>query len=466
VIWLTSLRGKLALAYAAALLVALVLVAVATVVLVDRAQRATLDERLVMASRTLSALTDIRGNSIAFDADDREQFTDIVGTRMNWAVVMRNGTLLAGTVRHVSPAILAIARRGAIGLHAGGGDLNMQRISASFVPSATRPLGIAVAWDDLAPVLALDRSIALTFALSIPVLAAFAMVAGTLVAARGLRPLEAIAALASEIAEHDLSRRLGATPSKDELGRLCTTFDRMLDRLEAAFERQRRFTGDASHELRAPLAVIRAEADLMLRKPREPAEYERALRQIAAHADELEALTRDLLATARADAGLSREPLEPCDAAALVVQASRRLESLALTRRIVMNHEVSGGMVVRAHEPALRRALGCVLHNALKFARNGGTVGVRVRGDRESVTVVIEDDGPGFSAAALTHGTERFWRDDHLRSRNADGTPTGSGLGLSIANAAVTEAGGLLTLRNRDEGGATVTITLPAPNAR
>jgi two-component system OmpR family sensor kinase len=317
-------------------------------------------------------------------------------------------------------------------------------------------LGVALVWSELDPVTDVNQRIGLAFALAIPLIAAFAVLAGSAVASRGLRPLGALAALASEIEAHDLSRRLGLGMRDDELGRLCTTFDRMLDRLEAAFERQRRFTADASHELRAPLSVIRAEADLMLRRPREREEYARALRAIATHADELEALTQDLLAAARAEAG-SGKTGEVVDLAGVAHEATDRLAPLAAARAIRVHVAVEGDARAQGGREGLRRATSCVVHNALKFARDGGTVALTVSRENGSALLTIADDGPGFSREALEHAVERFWRDEHVRANTS-----GSGLGLAIVKAIVERSGGSVTLRNPPRGGAEVVVRLPA----
>ena len=323
-----TLRGQLTLAYAAALLVALIAFAAATLALVDRTQRATLDERLGIAAHAIGAVVEQRNGRPALDTTDRGQFARIVGTRLNGAILARSGDPVISTVVEVPDSIRALVREGLskrTETVAIGGD--QVRVTELPVPSSGAPSGAAVVWADLDYVDELDRRLALAFAFTIPIVAAFAVVAGSAVAARGLRPLVTMAQVASEIEAHDLSRRLAIPPRDDELGRLVVTFDRMLDRLQEAFVRQRRFTSDASHELRAPLSVIRAEADLMLRKRRTPEEYERALRAIAAQADDLEALTRDLLAAARAES--ENGTRSEVDLAAVADAAAERLATLA-----------------------------------------------------------------------------------------------------------------------------------------
>ncbi|HTJ25075.1 MAG TPA: HAMP domain-containing sensor histidine kinase [Candidatus Limnocylindria bacterium] len=452
-----TLRGKLAIGYAAALLIALIAFALATVVLVDRTQRESLDDRLATAARALVTLADVHEGKLVPDQDDREQFERIVGARFDGAIYGNAGRLLLGDTDQVPARVRALGTPGGayrlVTLSGPGGGL---RVAVTPIRRNGADLGVALVWSDLDPVTDVNQRIGIAFALAIPLIAAFAVVAGGAVASRGLRPLGALASLASEIEAHDLSRRLGLGVRDDELGRLCTIFDRMLDRLEAAFERQRRFTADASHELRAPLSVIRAEADLMLRRRREPEEYERALRSIAAHADELEALTQDLLAAARAEAG-SGNAGEIVDLGLIAREAGERLAPLAAARAIRVQLAVAGDVRARAASEGLRRAAVCVLHNALKFARDGGAVELTVTRENGAALLTIADDGPGFSRDALEHAVERFWRDEHVRA-NAPG----SGLGLAIVKAIVERGGGSVTLRNPPRGGAEVVVRLPA----
>jgi len=459
-----SLRGQLALAYAAALLVALIAFAAATIAVVDRSERAALDERLETATRAIAAIVGEHHGRLVLDADDRRQFARILGTRLSGAILDSAGAPIATTVVQVPEAVRALGSASLSArtttVQADGGSL---RVATGMVPQGRAPLGLAVAWHDLDDVAELDRLLVLGFALAIPVVAAFAVIAGGAVAARGLRPLVAMAELASEIEAHDLSRRLTIPPRDDELGRLVVTFDRMLDRLQGAFARQRRFTSDASHELRAPLSVIRAEADLMLRRPRAPEEYERALRAIAVQADELEALTRDLLAAARSESRAGGDALVDLAAVAAVVE--ERLAPLARTQGVTLRRSGDQSATVRADEASLRRVTLCLLHNALKFGRVGGFVDMRVERAGGTVRLSVLDDGPGFSDAALAHATERFWRGDSARGRGgeaASGGGAGSGLGLSIAAALVESVHGTLRLTNEPGGGARVVVELPS----
>jgi two-component system OmpR family sensor kinase len=228
----------------------------------------------------------------------------------------------------------------------------------------------------------------------------------------------------------------------------------MLDRLQHAFDRERRFTSDASHELRAPLSVIRAEADLALRKERTAAEYRAALETIASEADALEALTRDLLTVARADAGAVAVPLTAIDLSAVAADAVARLAVLAHERGVRVHVDAAPNALVRGERDGLERAVITVLHNAIKYASPNGTVGVRVMHNGDAVELCVSDDGRGFSAEALQRAFDRFWREAR--------TLPGSGLGLAIAKATVERFGGTIAIANGAGSGGIVRVRFPA----
>ncbi|HZO95158.1 MAG TPA: HAMP domain-containing sensor histidine kinase [Candidatus Baltobacteraceae bacterium] len=460
-----SLRTRFTVATCAVLFVALLAFGVTALLLVDRAQRASLDERVRLAASAIAVIPDIGPHGIALDSADRDQFERIVGKDLDAVIAGTTGRIYAKTSYRVPARLVALPApptEAATIETVRDGDAAL-RVAVARIGRGDRAYGIAVVWGELDPIAEIDRRTALAFALVIPCLLVAAALVANVAAARVLRPIVELATMASEIEAQDLSRRIGPRERDDELGRLCAAFDRMLDRLERAFEGQRRFTSDASHELRAPLSVIRAEADLALRKRRDPEEYERALRAIAAQADDLEALTRDLLAAARGTSGAAAL----IDAAEAAREAVRRLAPLAAARGIAVRLDAPGPLHVRGDFAALSRAVVCVVHNALRFAPGGSAVDVRGDADARTVRITVHDAGDGFSAAALDHAAERFWRDDTSRSpRFGDGDASGTGLGLAIAAAVAEAAHGEIRLANAPDGGALVTLAFPrAPGA-
>jgi signal transduction histidine kinase len=268
-----------------------------------------------------------------------------------------------------------------------------------------------------------------------------------------LLPLTRITGIVAEIAANDLAQRVGPQLHADELGRLAATFDRMLDRLQAAFERQRQFTADASHDLRAPLSTLRAEVDLALRTERTNGQYRNALQEIATDADHLDHLIDALLAAARSDSG--DIDLRPLELDALATASAAEIEPLARAKNVAIDADIATGVHILGDADLLARALLATLHNALKYTPTNGSVHISVTAGGGVACLRVHDEGPGFSAPALQHAFDRFWRDDSARGR------TGSGLGLAIAQSIVLRCGGDISLENRDAGGARVTMTFP-----
>ncbi len=451
-----TLRGRLTLAYATSLVLALVAFALLALAVIDQSQRRALDAELAATAHTAETLVEPSDLESAETLSDRGQFSAIAG-KVDSAIFRRNGSLAIGSSYAVPPAIRSFAARAMAPTYATlvvAGD--SARVFAVPVMGASRyRLGFIATWRDAESIGALDRSVAIAFALAIPLLAAIAIVAGSAIAKRGLAPLAQMAATASAIEAHDLTQRLDLPPRDDELGRLAATLDRMLGRLQGAFDRERRFTNDASHELRAPLSVIRAEADLALRRERDGAEYRRTLETIALEADALEALTRNLLAAARADTSLADE-LSVVDVGAVARVVAERFAVLVRARSLRLECELAAHAVTWAERSEIERALIAVVDNAVKYAAAGGKVEIEVRLVDDQVAVRVTDDGPGFSAQALERAFERFWRGDETR------TKPGSGLGLGIAKTIVERYGGTVTIANAERGGAVVRLLLPA----
>ena len=310
-----------------------------------------------------------------------------------------------------------------------------------------------------------------------PLTLLLAALGGYWLATRALRPVRLITRAAEEIEETDLSRRLHLK-SRDELGALAATFDRMLARLEAAFARQRQFTGDASHELRTPLSIVAAEAERALAAQRSPDEYRRALEVIQSENAYMARLVEHLLTLARADAGQLRARDEPLDLSDVALEVVERLAPLARERGVVLSTGALPELRVRGDRAALSLALGNLVENAIKYSGHaerpgGGRVCVETgAADRDHGRLVawarVEDDGPGIAAEHLPHLFERFYRADAARacddsnSAGSDGALEGSGLGLAIAHEIAIAHGGTIGVRSVVGCGAVFTLELPA----
>jgi two-component system OmpR family sensor kinase len=290
---------------------------------------------------------------------------------------------------------------------------------------------------------------------------------GWLVIRIGLRPLDRIGRVASEIAHGDLSRRVSATHPRTEVGRLGTALNEMLVQIEQAFadrgeseERLRRFLADASHELRTPLASIRGYAELFrLGAASEPATLERAMARIEAEATRMGGMVEDLLTLARLDE-LPEVQFVPVDLRALAETAVHDTRAVAPGRAVSL---IADEPVTVLGDPGqLRQVLSNLTRNALIHSGDGTPIEVIVSRRGSAAEVVVRDHGPGLPAGSQDRLFERFWRDQGGRSRG----PGGAGLGLAIVKAVALAHDAEVRGENAPDGGAVFRVTIPlAPSA-
>ena len=228
----------------------------------------------------------------------------------------------------------------------------------------------------------------------------------------------------------------------------------VVKRLEAGLTRERRFVADASHELRTPLALLQAELELALRRPRSPDELRDALASAGEEVDRLTRLAEDLLVLARADEGqlpLRRSAVAVGD---LFETVARRFAPRAQAGGRVLDVSAGEDQTIFADRLRLEQALGNLVDNALRHG--GGTIRLEAESRDGTAMLEVSDEGEGFPSSFLPHAFERFARADEARSRGA------TGLGLAIVDAVARAHGGTANAANRDEGGAVVSLSLPA----
>ena len=286
-----------------------------------------------------------------------------------------------------------------------------------------------------------------------PILLLLTSIAGYLVAAMALRPVDRMRERAAWVSDTSIGERLPVPPARDEISRLGETLNEMLDRIEAAFERERGFVADASHELRTPLAVLRAELDLAMAEGRSPEEMTRAIGSALEETDRLIALAEDLLVLARSDSG--GLPLDPVDLdlRTAVGAVISRLDKVGAAEGIKIRSDGVEAAALRADPARFDQALSNLIENGLAHAKS--ELRVETKTIAGAVEVHVLDDGPGFSDELLGSALERFVRQSPGRDRS------GTGLGLAIAAAIAEAHGGEVGLRNRPEGGADVWLRLP-----
>ena len=283
-----------------------------------------------------------------------------------------------------------------------------------------------------------------------------------LVAGRAVRPLVTLAETTAAIGTTgDLSKRIALSRSHDEVGRLTTSFNTMLERLQsaqaelaAALAAQQRFVADASHELRTPLSTIRTNAEFLRERPDATAgDRADAIADVVSEAERMSRLVDGLLVLARADAGVAVER-RPVDLRAVATEEARRVRPPRRGRDETPGAQVTaqGSALVSGDPEALGRAIRILLDNAFRHGKPPVAIRVNKRDDR--IHLEVRDAGPGLPQGSEERIFERFYRADPARSGE------GTGLGLSIARAIIEAHGG--TIRATTQDGAVVTIELPA----
>jgi two-component system, OmpR family, sensor kinase len=450
------LRLRLALAFAVAMAVVLTAVGALLYVRLGDSLEEQIDDSLEARADAVRVLVRERGTALRHSdlgSGDDETFAQ---------VLRRDGTVLASS----SPAAaVPLVSRDDLARARDGRSFRRRQAVAGVDGGEARLLVAPLARDRLVLVLGAsleDRDEALAGLLGQlvvvgPLALLASSLAGYLLAGAALRPVEAMRRRAAEVSSERSGQRLPLPVARDEVYRLGETLNAMLGRLEAGLARERRFVADAGHELRTPLAILRTELELALRRPRSHDEVEQALRSAAEEVDRLVRLAEDLLVLARADEGAL--PLRPSavDAGDLLTSVARRFDARAAAVGRVLEVDSDGGLSLAGDRLRLEQALGNVVDNALRY----GAGIVRLEGELRngSAELRVTDEGPGFPSDFLPIAFDRFTRADDARGGGA------SGLGLAIVAAIARAHGGSVRAFNAAAGGAVVALSLPPVSA-
>jgi heavy metal sensor kinase len=293
-----------------------------------------------------------------------------------------------------------------------------------------------------------------------PVALAIFGLAGWWLIRNALVPVDRMRTKAEKIGIDHLHERLAAPHPTDELGQLATTLNAMLDRLEAGVAAKRQLIADASHELRAPLAAMRAELDITITDAdRTPAERA-TLESVREDVSRMSRTVNNLLALASADEGRLELLRSRIDLLQTVEEAARPLRALADAKHIRI--QIDGEpYLVEADPQRLHQALTNMIENAIKFTAPGGEVTASTWRDNGELGVSVADTGPGIPTAARAHVFDRFYRADRSRSRESGG----SGLGLAICSEIATAHGGSVRVESEEGAGSVFTLALPGDPA-
>lgn len=291
--------------------------------------------------------------------------------------------------------------------------------------------------------------------LGIPLTTLLAAAGGSFLAGQALQPIDRITRAAAKLQASDLSRRLPTLNTQDELGLLISTFNEMLGRLDAAFQRQRQFTSDAAHELRTPLALILGRTDVTLERERSPEEYRQALGEIRQGGDRLTRLVSKLLALARSENLSLPLERERFDLARLVGDVADSFRPQVQDKGLVL-HESLDSVFVEADQTRLTELILNLLDNAVRYTPVPGEIRLATTTERSWACLSVRDTGCGIGQEHLERIFDRFYRVDAARVGEDS-----AGLGLAICRSIARQHSGELTVQSHPGEGTTFRFCLP-----
>lgn len=459
---LTGTRGRLVLLAVGIVALALVIADGAVLGSIAVTQSQASDAVLVsQAQILLSGLQDTNGQ-VTFDGSDLPAETQS-GIAVDAAVVSSTAVLAQTASQPLDRALLlqlgAQAVRNGQPVWANVVDSHhvSRRVYALPLTGSNSPdqtLVVSRSVEEM--VAAQDRTLLTLVASSLVLLVIGGMLTYWL-AGRALRPVRTIAGMARSISERDLHRRVDIKVPPDELGELVDTFNSMLGRLEAAFTSMSTFTANASHELRAPLALMRTEVDGALSRSRSTEEYRRVLESLQHEVEHLGRLSDQLLILARADAGALVPAKEQIDVADFLHETAARWEEVAKKQGSRLDVVAPSHGRMEADPALLRRVVDNLIDNAVRHNAAGAAVKVSGYRDNGGWNIEVADQGPGVPANHRAMLFTRFARADSARSRE-DG---GAGLGLALSAAIARAHGGTLELVEESSPGAVFRLYMP-----
>jgi two-component system, OmpR family, sensor kinase len=481
-----SIRGRLTLWYATALIVSLAVFAVVLYFMRRSATYQDLDQRIQSeADLTAGILAEsyrARGSLIEKDTAGRPVLTAEVAAVLEVVpdfliVTARDGRLLFASPDARALTFGEFAQLNAIALppSAGGshatGRYRVQPNGPTLhyivraVPDAGDQFGAIFAGADTKSAELRLEQLLLTILIAFIVGVVSAILVGGWIAARALEPVDRMITEVREITDgRSLHRRLALPMTRDELSRLAETVNQMMTRLERSFAALRRFTADASHELKTPLTVVRAGVERAITRPGMPQEALAPLEETLQEVNRMTELLDALLTLARADEGRAELHREPVDLREIIEEAGETGELLAEHAGVAMEIRLPPEPVVVAVDRSRLRQLALnLIENAVKYTPRGGQVSVELAGIDGRVTFTVADTGIGIAPGDLPHVFDRFWRADSARTRTSE--RAGTGLGLAICKWIAEAHGGTIEVQSRAGRGTTFTVGLPRSDA-
>jgi heavy metal sensor kinase len=310
--------------------------------------------------------------------------------------------------------------------------------------------------EDMQKEINLLKSYKIHLSLSIFALMVISALGGFLIAKKALNPVKEISATIDRISETNLSERVNIKDIPDELKQLATSFNRTFDRLEKAFNRQKQFIADASHELKTPLSVILTQGEVVLRRQRSAEEYEKAIKTIIATAKMMSQIVQKLLVLARLNTDKIELKFENIDLAEITRESVKLLKPLAEQKSIKINISGDEKPTVFGDKALLLELFTNLIDNAVKYNVSQGEINILFKEEKDFVVTEIRDTGIGIPEKDLDKVFERFYRVDNVYSKEVGGL----GLGLSICREIVNLHGGKIEIKSRIGEGTTVSVYL------
>ncbi len=293
--------------------------------------------------------------------------------------------------------------------------------------------------------------------IGLPVAVVIITVGGYILVRRALTPVERITRAAEQITQHNLSERLPVSRTGDELERLSISLNRMIARLDDAFQNSKRFVADASHELRTPLTILRGELETLIENARLDPEVRERATSMFEETVRLTRIVEQLFTLSRLDAGEAQAEWSRFDLAGLAKTTAEQMSLLAEDKNITIACDAGQAVVVEGDAARLKQVVVNLLDNAIKYTQSGGAVQLHVRRANGHAILEVEDNGVGIPSEALPHVFERFYRVDQIRS----GEFEGAGLGLSIAKSICSAHGAEIEATSVPRKGSCFRVTLP-----
>jgi heavy metal sensor kinase len=462
-----SIRFRMALWYAALLAGALLLFGASTYLGLERYLKRSLEESLTKQARSIGETLVV---SIRQSGEDYvvNEINEHYSPEINGRLIRVTGTdgrqiFVSGRPRDGSFDPFLVPAQTLSGVHEGyreiemsdGHELLLYGLPFKASDGSQFLIEVGAPYSQIEGVL---RGLLLTFAFGLPLIVAVAAGGGYLLMRRALHPVDEIRQRAERITSRNLSERLPVAHTGDELERLATALNSMIERLEESFHQVNRFSADASHELRTPLTILQGELEAMAQKGSNlPADVRDTIGSLLEETQRLAKIVESLLAISRLDAGEGRGRRERLDLAEMARTTVDQMRLLAEEKHISLDCDGTAAVEVEGDASRLKQIVVNLLDNAIKYTAEGGVVSIHVTAHDDRAVLEVTDTGLGISASDLPHIFDRFYRADKARSRQMGG----AGLGLSIVRSICSAHEGQVTVTSTEGSGSRFRVELP-----